>query len=97
VRVFYLATAPVLFGPTCQRLGEADLVTPDTRVVLKKPIGHDLASSKAINNAVGAVFGEDQIYSGATTLVIINREPTGLETFADLVCVLNEPACARGE
>ena len=24
VRVFYLATAPVLFGPTCQRLGEAD-------------------------------------------------------------------------
>jgi glucose-6-phosphate 1-dehydrogenase len=33
----------------CQRLGEADLVTPDTRVVLEKPIGHDLASSKAIN------------------------------------------------
>jgi glucose-6-phosphate 1-dehydrogenase len=62
VRVFYLATAPVLFGPTCQRLGEADLVTPDTRVVLEKPIGHDLASSKAINDAVGAVFGEDQIF-----------------------------------
>jgi glucose-6-phosphate 1-dehydrogenase len=62
VRVFYLATAPVLFGPTCQRLGEADLVTLDTRVVLEKPIGHDLASSKAINDAVGAVFGEDQIF-----------------------------------
>jgi glucose-6-phosphate 1-dehydrogenase len=62
VRVFYLATAPVLFGPTCQRLGEADLVTPDTRVVLEKPIGHDLASSQAINDAVGTVFREDQIF-----------------------------------
>jgi glucose-6-phosphate 1-dehydrogenase len=62
VRVFYLATAPALFGPTCRRLGEADLVTPETRVVLEKPIGHDLASSKAINEAVGAVFREDQIF-----------------------------------
>jgi glucose-6-phosphate 1-dehydrogenase len=62
VRVFYLATAPVLFGPTCQQLGEADLVTPETRVVLEKPIGHDLASSQAINEAVGAVFREDQIF-----------------------------------
>jgi glucose-6-phosphate 1-dehydrogenase len=62
VRVFYLATAPALFGPTCQQLGEADLVTPDTRIVLEKPIGHDLTSSKAINDAVGAVFREDQIF-----------------------------------
>src|SRR5258708_1966058 len=62
VRVFYLATDPILFGPTCRRLGEAELVTPQTRVVLEKPIGHDLASSKAINDAVGAVFREDQIF-----------------------------------
>ena len=33
-----------------------------TRVVLEKPIGHYLASSKAINDAVGAVFREDQIF-----------------------------------
>jgi glucose-6-phosphate 1-dehydrogenase len=62
VRVFYLATDPVLFGPTCKKLGEAELVTPRTRVVLEKPIGHDLASSKAINDAVGTVFREDQIF-----------------------------------
>lgn len=67
VRVFYLATAPVLFGPTCQQLGEADLVTPDTRVVLEKPIGHDLASSKAINDAVGAV--SEKIRSFASTII----------------------------
>jgi glucose-6-phosphate 1-dehydrogenase len=62
VRVFYLATDPDLFGPTCQRLGEAGLATPESRVVLEKPIGHDLASSRAINEAVGAVFREDQIF-----------------------------------
>jgi glucose-6-phosphate 1-dehydrogenase len=62
VRVFYLATAPSLFGLTCRRLGEAGLVTPETRVVLEKPIGHDLASSRAINEAVGAVFEESQIF-----------------------------------
>lgn len=62
VRVFYLATDPDLFGPTSQHLGQADLVTPDTRVVLEKPIGHDLASSRAVNDAVGAVFREDQIF-----------------------------------
>jgi glucose-6-phosphate 1-dehydrogenase len=62
VRVFYLATDPDLFGPTCRHLGAAGLVTPDTRVVLEKPIGHDLASSRAINDEVGEVFREDQIF-----------------------------------
>ena len=56
VRVFYLATAPDLFGPTAANLGRNDLVTPLTRLVLEKPIGHDLASSRAINAAVGAVL-----------------------------------------
>ena len=62
VRVFYLATDPGLFGPISENLGQADLVTPESRVVLEKPIGHDLASSRAVNDAVGAVFGENQIF-----------------------------------
>ncbi|HJR20333.1 MAG TPA: glucose-6-phosphate dehydrogenase, partial [Dongiaceae bacterium] len=62
VRVFYLATAPNLFGPTAANLGRADLVTPVSRLVLEKPLGHDLASSRAINEAVGKVFAEGQIY-----------------------------------
>ena len=61
-RVFYLATSPELFGPTSRRLGAAGLVTEQARVVLEKPIGHDLASAKAINDEVGAIFAEDQIY-----------------------------------
>ena len=62
VRVFYLATAPNLFGPTAANLGRNGLVTPLTRLVLEKPLGQNLASSRAINLAVGSVFAEKQIY-----------------------------------
>ncbi len=62
VRVFYLATAPDLFGPICRRIAGSGVLTPKTRVVLEKPIGHDLPSAQAINNEVGAVFDERQIF-----------------------------------
>jgi glucose-6-phosphate 1-dehydrogenase len=62
VRVFYLATAPSLFAAICDNLGAAGLVTPHSRVVLEKPLGRDLASAREINEQVGAVFREEQIY-----------------------------------
>ena len=62
IRVFYLATAPDLFGAVARHLGDYKLVTPTSRVVLEKPIGHDLASARAINDEVGRVFSERQIY-----------------------------------
>ncbi|HLN77837.1 MAG TPA: glucose-6-phosphate dehydrogenase [Nocardioidaceae bacterium] len=62
VRVFYLACAPRLFGPISHSLAEQGLVTEQSRVVLEKPIGHDLASAREINDAVGAVFDEYQIF-----------------------------------
>lgn len=62
IRIFYLATAPGLFGEICRKLGEHDLITPAGRVVLEKPIGRDLASAKEINDAVGKVFAEEQTY-----------------------------------
>src|SRR6476469_8693769 len=62
IRVFYLACAPALFGPICHALDRQGLVTTSSRVVLEKPIGHDLASAQAINDAVGAVFEERQIF-----------------------------------
>jgi glucose-6-phosphate 1-dehydrogenase len=61
-RVFYLATTPALFEPICRHLAAAGLVTPAARVVLEKPLGRDLASSRKINDAVGAIFTEEQIY-----------------------------------
>ena len=62
VCVFYLATAPSLFVTIAQRLGEAGLATPHSRIVLEKPIGRDLASARAINDGVGAVFDEQRIF-----------------------------------
>jgi glucose-6-phosphate 1-dehydrogenase len=61
-RLFYLATGPQLFGPICRNAGAAGLVTPETRVVLEKPIGTDLASARRINDEVGSVFREEQIF-----------------------------------
>jgi len=60
--VMYLATAPNLFATIAEQLAAAGLNTPQTRVVLEKPLGHDLASNRAINRTVGQVFSEQQIY-----------------------------------
>ncbi len=62
VRVFYLATSPDLYGAICAHLGTAGLVTANSRVVLEKPIGHDLDSARAINDEVGQVFTEAQTF-----------------------------------
>ena len=60
-RVFYLATGPKLFVPICHALQSVQL-HEGARIVLEKPLGYDLASSNAINDAVGSIFAEDQIY-----------------------------------
>ncbi|MEQ1819418.1 MAG: glucose-6-phosphate dehydrogenase, partial [Terricaulis sp.] len=62
VRIFYLSTAPSLFVTIAQRLAETELATPTSRIVLEKPIGRDLASSRAINDGVGAVFDEQRTF-----------------------------------
>jgi glucose-6-phosphate 1-dehydrogenase len=60
--VMYVATAPALFTTVCEQLAAAGLNTPHTRVVLEKPLGHDLASNRAINHTVRQVFEEKQIF-----------------------------------
>ena len=62
VRVFYLAVAPGLFGSICRRLDEIGAADANARVVVEKPVGHDLASAQAVNDAVGEVFEESQIF-----------------------------------
>lgn len=62
IQVFYLATSPSLFGEICERLKTSGLVHEQSRVVLEKPIGRDLATAEEINNAVASVFNEHQIY-----------------------------------
>jgi glucose-6-phosphate 1-dehydrogenase len=61
IRVFYLATAPELFGPICTQLGAHGLAD-GARIVVEKPIGKNLASARAVNDAIGRVFPEERVY-----------------------------------
>jgi glucose-6-phosphate 1-dehydrogenase len=60
--VLYLATSPYLFPVICEQLGAAGLNGPHIRVVLEKPLGHDLESALQINRVVRSVFREEQAF-----------------------------------
>jgi glucose-6-phosphate 1-dehydrogenase len=62
VCVFYLATSPEIFVPICERLREHGLNHGRARVVVEKPIGRDLKSATAINDALGRCFAEQQTF-----------------------------------
>lgn len=61
-RIFYLSTPPYLYGEACQNLKKNNLVRKSDRIVLEKPIGYDLESSKKINAEVAKVFDESSIF-----------------------------------
>ncbi len=58
--VLFLATSPHLFPVICAQLGQAGLNAPHMRVVLEKPLGHDLKSAQEINRVVRAAYTEEQ-------------------------------------
>ncbi|MCL6417072.1 glucose-6-phosphate dehydrogenase [Aestuariirhabdus sp. Z084] len=62
IMVNYLATSPSFYGDICKHLSEANALAPSARIILEKPIGHDLESSIEINNIVSQYFSEDRIY-----------------------------------
>ena len=61
-RAFYMAVGPSLFDDLAHGMQKHGVLTPKCRVVLEKPIGRDLESAKALNDAVGDVFAERQIF-----------------------------------
>jgi len=67
-RIYYLAIPPDGFTPVCHGLQHAGLshrpdpTLPFCRVIVEKPIGHDLESARAINGAFAEVFDESQIF-----------------------------------
>ncbi|MGL4313106.1 MAG: glucose-6-phosphate dehydrogenase [Sphingomonas sp.] len=58
----FLSTAPSLFRPTIKGLESAGLAGDKVRIGLEKPLGHDLASSREINDAVAEVFPESRTF-----------------------------------
>lgn len=63
---FYLSIPPKAFAQVCQQLKRSGLADaePDEfrRVVIEKPFGHDLKSSRELNNVVESVFPPDSVF-----------------------------------
>ena len=61
-RIYYFSTPSEIYGALCEGLAQAKLITKNDRVVLEKPIGNSLSSSKVINEQVLNFFTEKKIY-----------------------------------
>ncbi|MCW1956824.1 glucose-6-phosphate dehydrogenase [uncultured Lentibacter sp.] len=62
VRAFYLSVSPSLFGVIAQSLHSHGIATPESRIVVEKPFGHDLKTAEALNADLRRSFAESQIY-----------------------------------
>ncbi|WP_442910855.1 glucose-6-phosphate dehydrogenase [Kitasatospora sp. NBC_01266] len=60
-RLCHLAVPPGAFTSVIGMLGATGLAR-DTRVIIEKPFGTDLASARALNETVHAVFDEAQVF-----------------------------------
>ncbi|NWJ48175.1 MAG: glucose-6-phosphate dehydrogenase [Chloroflexi bacterium] len=68
-RLFYLATNPSDYPVIIQNLGAVGLARPQragssawARIIVEKPIGHDLESAQQLNETVAQVFRENQVF-----------------------------------
>ena len=60
--VSYLAIPPGLYISTCRGLALGGLLAPPHRLMLEKPIGHDLDSAREIIGAIGELIDEDRVF-----------------------------------
>ncbi|MEY4434899.1 MAG: hypothetical protein RIR16_939 [Actinomycetota bacterium] len=63
---FYLSIPPKSFAQVCRQLKRSGLAEPKgdefRRVVIEKPFGHDLESSRVLNEVVESVFPADSVF-----------------------------------
>lgn len=60
--VYYLSTPSSAFGEISDCLKRCELINERSKVVLEKPLGNSLATSRAIHSKIASSFKEDQIY-----------------------------------
>lgn len=64
--IFYLATPPSLYTTVAHGLAKFDMNRQHegswSRIIIEKPFGYDLQSSRTLTRELQRVFGEDQIY-----------------------------------
>jgi glucose-6-phosphate 1-dehydrogenase len=59
--LYYLEVPPALFGRISDGIAQAGRAS-NSRVMVEKPFGNDLASAQALNNTMHQHFAEDDIY-----------------------------------
>ena len=62
--IYYLAVSPDFFPIIAENISKSKLaVDPEkTRIVIEKPFGHDLETSRSLNKLLAGIFNECQIY-----------------------------------
>lgn len=60
--IYYFSTSSSLFGSISRLMKENMLINDKTKVVLEKPMGHDLESFEELNEVIRSAFTEKQIY-----------------------------------
>ena len=60
--LFYLATPPSLFATICEQLNAGSCLSGPSRIVLEKPIGESLNTSREVNETLARFFDEADIY-----------------------------------
>lgn len=62
VHAFYFSVAPALFGDIAEHLARTGITDGESRIVVEKPFGRDLATAKGLNETLARYFTESQIY-----------------------------------
>ncbi|OCX62294.1 glucose-6-phosphate dehydrogenase [Thioclava sp. SK-1] len=62
ITAFYFSVAPALFGDIAERLVSYGISDSESRIVVEKPFGRDLASAEKLNATLAEFFDEGQIY-----------------------------------
>ncbi|MBA3849446.1 MAG: glucose-6-phosphate dehydrogenase, partial [Opitutus sp.] len=66
--LFYISTPPSVFAPILQNLGSSGLASRhlgkphQSKVIIEKPFGKDLASARELNRVIASVLGESQVF-----------------------------------
>jgi glucose-6-phosphate 1-dehydrogenase len=66
--LFYISTPPSAFTPILLNLGASGLSAKyrgqphESKVIIEKPFGRDLASGQGLNRTINSVFAEPQVY-----------------------------------
>lgn len=61
-KVFYFSVPSSAYSELCNALKASELLDKNSKVVLEKPLGYDLVSSKKINDIISSCFNERQIF-----------------------------------